>query len=274
MGKNVEKNRLPQKIDEKSLTNSDFSESDIKKLFNNYDKKLLHIFIDTLSMILKKIGSLVERLDESEAKVDCMLELDRIFQSANYMGITWIANVITEMKLVVSKAFEGNQKEHIQFKVSLENDIAKLSKVVHYWERLQDIPVDGRGKDDDNALIRFSKEDEELIKMYTDMLDGHLQDIYNLIIQLKSRQNVSENLITFKNIYTQLSISTNFMNYLELSAVIQQGLFILDDFKNHDIQQGINKIIKIYNTLLNNVKIQFSSNQAQWDKYGNINPLY
>jgi len=274
MEKNVNKTSLSQQNEENSFSKPVFLDSDIKELFNKYDKNLIRIFIDTLSISLKKIAILVERLAESKTKIDCMVELDKIFQSANYMGISWIANLITEMKNFISKTFAENQNEDIQLKSHLENHIVKLKKIIHYWEGLQDFPVIDHKKDDGNTLMRFSKEDEALITMYTDMLGEYLHRIYSTIILLKTEQNRSENLMILKNTFTRLSISTNFMNYLELSAVINQGLFTLDGYIDHDVLSGVNKIIKTYNTLLNNVKIQFSGGQKQWDKYKEISPLY
>ena len=119
MGKSEKNKSLAQRDEKKQVEDFDCSKSFIKKNMDKYDNQLIKIFIDTLNISLKKINIYLKQVAESKIKVDCMIELDKIFQSSNYMGILPIANWTKETKLAVSIAYEKKQKDSTKLKMVL-----------------------------------------------------------------------------------------------------------------------------------------------------------
>ena len=248
--------------EKRSLSDRDFSDDDIKKLFTGQDKGLVRLFIDTLSFAVQRISAMLKQTDDSTAKVKIMMELDKIYQSSKYLGIVAVSDLIAAVKDKISIEASDGTDDILLLNNVLQQDLLILKKIIAYWNEPAESSSAKRLNEERKILLQFSKEDDELQQLYIDLLTEYLKEIYDIIIKMQNKQILGAHRENLSELLLRLDTSTSFMNYPELSELIREGLIAVEDYKNENVNLWLKGIGRVYNLLIDNVRVQFSGSKG------------
>jgi len=247
---------------EHSLSDRNFSDDAIKKLFAGQDKGLIRLFVDTLSFTVQRITSMLKQTNDSSAKVKLMMELDKIYQSSKYLGIIAVADLISAIKDKISAEAGDGTEDIVLLNRVLQQDLSILKKIIAYWSEPAESSSTKRLNEERKILLQFSKEDDELQQLYIDLLTEYLKEIYDIIIKMQNKQILGAHRENLSELLLRLDTSTSFMNYPELSELIREGLIAVEDYKNENVTLWLNGIGRVYNLLIDSVRVQFSGSKG------------
>lgn len=248
---------------EKDLKSAqNFSDGQIKKMFDGQDKALIRLFIDTLSFALRRITAMTGQKDFAAAKVKIMMELDKIYQSSKYLGIEDVAGLVEALKDKMSSNADLKAENTAALQKILQPDLSILQKITAYWHDPADSPAARRINEERKILKQFSREDDELQQLFIALLQGYMEDIYNNIVKMKNGQIPQDGHKKLSDLLLRLDTSVNFMDYPELSELIREGLVAVKEDEDKNTDSWLNGIITIYNKLVDNMRVQFSGSEG------------
>jgi HPt (histidine-containing phosphotransfer) domain-containing protein len=234
------------------LLREGFSQGLMDALFDGIDKALVALFVDTLRNSLEQIKNAGEQQD---SKDQLIAELHKIFQSSKYLGIERVADLIVDMKKEASENLN-------YFKDKLDIDLLNLQQIVLYWDNSLPESITTQLQDERAALVDYGREDAGLLRIYLELLINNMQEIREKIKRLKDEQNLTHLLSGLKENFVTLDIATNFMNYPELAAIIREWLITVGNSVDEDESIEVNSIIEIYNSFIDTLRVQFSTNDS------------
>ncbi len=236
-----------------------FTDERIKQLFAGQNKALISLFIDTLSFALQRIALVLEQADTTKSKTMVMLELDKLYQSSNYLGIDILSDLVADIRNKITAESAPQAPDRIFLKDILAVELKILHRIADYWREKPNSPSLNKVNEEKVLLAQFSKEDDELQQLYNALLKEYLCAMYAALLNMQKNQVPIADRQSLSDLLLRFDTATNFMNYPQLSELIRECLIAVEDYKKEYATRWLNGISRIYNRLLKNVHVQFSA---------------
>jgi two-component system chemotaxis sensor kinase CheA len=186
------------------------SKAEERAVFDDYDHSLTQIFIESLQSNLIKLEMLLPDLENESGRVQYLTELEKIHQSAKYMDIDWVVDLVTEQKLLVTNKTVFSSQDTNQ----LQRGISRLNLIVEKWFAQKTEKATEKNLPEIKAVSPdYVEEDLELQRIFIENYIDYLEQFRRIADDLQ-RGEAQDGLVeTLRDLTEQINSSANYMNY-------------------------------------------------------------
>lgn len=243
------------------------TEAEKRAVFDDYDHNLTHIFIESLQFNIKNLELLLPDLENESGRVKFLAELEKISQSAIYMDIDWVIDLVKEQQRAVSGKIVFSSQDISQ----LQRGISRLNLLVDTWFAHKMDKLTKKSLPETKAVSPdFVNEDAELLRIFMENYIGYLDQLYRIANDLQAGIIQDELPEILRDLTEQINSSANYMNYDSILNHLGEVENMLEtvsigtDFQTPEVQSVL---IRFIHRLCDDLKSIPGATGFDWNKY-------